>query len=388
LDRREIEARVVEGIRVLNQQYWSPTLNIWLDRPGDDLRAHYEGRRNPPWWPSANAVEMLIDFMNATGRTDYDKTIADLYTLQKDRIERVTRVVAELRRRKQWTEKDESRWERRRAAMKPPAPGEHYSDFQNEYLDDSGWWAVTWLKMYDRTRDERYLATARNIHAHMARSWNPEKGGGVLWCEDADKQHPNAITNNLFLILSARLYTRTRQAAYLDWAKKTLAWMDEQKLFDGTAVVDAPGHVGDYWSYNQGTYIGGLVALWEATGDAQYERRAAEAALAMLRTSGLVTEDGVLIEKLGIGGDAALFKGVFARYLAQLRSMLAKRNARPEVVAEIDRVLTASAQSLLVYGIAPNGMFTKDWHLGGEECSTDFNSQTAGVACLVAALSR
>ena len=64
-----LKHRIDDGIHLLNHLYWSPTLAIWLDRPGDDLRAHYEGRLNPPWWSSANAVEVLIDFMNATGIT-------------------------------------------------------------------------------------------------------------------------------------------------------------------------------------------------------------------------------------------------------------------------------------------------------------------------------
>jgi hypothetical protein len=46
----------------------------------------------------------------------------------------------------------------------------------------------------------------------------------VVWCEDEDKQRPNAITNSLFLILSARLYERTHSAEYLNWAEQTLQW--------------------------------------------------------------------------------------------------------------------------------------------------------------------
>lgn len=71
----------------------------------------------------------------------------------------------------------------------------YYTDFQNEYLDDSGWWAVAWLKFYERTHDAKYLATAKNIHAHMAKNWRPDKGGGVLWCEDEDKQQINDAPN-------------------------------------------------------------------------------------------------------------------------------------------------------------------------------------------------
>jgi predicted alpha-1,6-mannanase (GH76 family) len=388
LSREALTARITEGIRVLNKTYWSPTLNIWLDRPGDDLRAHYERRLNPPWWPSANAVEMLIDFMNATGSSEYDATIEALYDLQKDLGTRTERVVAELKRRGQWSEADESAWQRRQERKRVPKKGtaatEYYSDFQNEYLDDSGWWGITWLKMYERTKQRKYLTTAQTIHAHMAKNWNPEKGGGVMWSEDADKQRPNAITNTLFLVLSARLYQDTQENAFLEWAERTIAWLDEKNLYDGTAVVDAPGHMGDYWSYNQGTYIGGLTAMFEATGESRYLQHAVDATETVLRRSGLVTADGVLIEKLGIKGDASLFKGVLARYLAHLRDVLESRDLGPAMVTEIDRVLRASAASLLRHkGV--DGLYTADW-LETVDGTTGFNTQTSALAGLVAVL--
>ena len=105
--REDAVRRARVGIARLDELYWSPTLNIWLDRPGDDLRAHYEGRRNPPWWPAANAVEMLIDFMAATGTAEYEARIAALYDLQKDNRARGERLVAELKRRNQWSDNDE-----------------------------------------------------------------------------------------------------------------------------------------------------------------------------------------------------------------------------------------------------------------------------------------
>ena len=260
--------RVVAGLDLLDRMYWSPALSIWLDRPADDLRAHFDGKRNPPWWGSANAVELLVDAMGLPGVAARDDQLESLYTLWKDPPARLAREVAELRRRGQWTAADDAALLRRRPARAPAAKPDvaaYYTDFQNEYLDDSGWWALAWLKMYDRKREEKYLRTAVTIHAHMARNWRPEKGGGILWCEDEDKQRPNSITNGLFLVLSARLYERTKEPAYLEWAGKSLDWIHQTGLYDGTGVVDGPGHQGDYWSYNQGAFVGGLTALYLAT---------------------------------------------------------------------------------------------------------------------------
>jgi len=381
--------RITTGFALLNKLYWSPTLNIWLDRPGDDLRAHYEGRRNPPWWSSANAVEVMIDFMNATGRTDYDASIRALYEIHRDHRNKVPLLVAELKRRGQWSEKDEERLQRRqkKEAETYRSPDEHYVDFRNEYLDDSGWWGITWLKMYQRTKDVKYLDTARAIHAHMAKNWRPDKGGGVLWCTDADKQKTNAITNSLFLILSARLYSTTKESAYWDWAEKTLAWFREQQLYDGIAIVDAPGHTGDYWTYNQGAYLGALVAMSDATGKPEYLDDAARIAETVLTKSGVVLPGGVIVEKLGTSGwDVGMFKGVFIRYLGQLRDALEAANRNPELANQLDHVIQSSTASMLTHSIGEDGCYTVAWEEGGKDRSTSFNTQASGLAALVAAI--
>src|SRR5947207_197153 len=175
LDRDALQHRITDGIGVLDRLYWSPTLNIWLDRAGDDLRAHYEGRLNPPWWSSANAVEVLIDFMSASGGKDHEAAVEALYELHKTRGGTSARLIAELKRRGQWSAADEEKAQRRDAEKKAPKDEktDYYTEFRNEYLDDSGWWGIAWLKMYDHTRAEKYLTTAKAIHAHMAKNWRP-----------------------------------------------------------------------------------------------------------------------------------------------------------------------------------------------------------------------
>lgn len=389
---KAVEKRIEEGFGVLNRLYWSPTLSIWLDRTGDDLRAHFEGRRNPPWWSSANAIETMIDFMDVAKRKDFDEAIALLYDLHRIPGGTRERLVTELKKRGQWNDKDEERFQRwlaKRKAEGGVPVGKLYSEFRNEYLDDSGWWGIAWLKMYDRTHNERYLATAKAIHEHVAKTWNPEKGGGVMWCLDEDKLKANSITNSLFLILSARLYERTKDVEYLDWAQKTLAWFRDQKLYDGTAVVDCPGHTGDYWTYNQGAYVGALTALFRATGDNAYLDEAAKAAETIVERSGDVLPDGVAVEKLGTSGwDTGLFKGIMIRYFGQLRDELERQKSNPGVSAKLDQVIRASVSSMLKESVSPEGEFTVSWEPGAKDQTHNFNTHTAGLAALVAALRR
>jgi predicted alpha-1,6-mannanase (GH76 family) len=389
LDRDALTHRIADGIGVLDRLYWSPTLNIWLDRTGDDLRAHYEGRINPPWWSSANAVEVLIDFMNATGATDHAAAVETLYELHKSRGGTNARLIAELKRRGLWTAADEEKAQHRAAGTSVPADAktDYYTEFRNEYLDDSGWWGITWLKMYDRAHAEKYLATARAIHAHMAKNWRPDKEGGIMWSEDADKLTPNAITNSLFLVLSARLYQRTHEPAFLRWAEQSLAWFHAKALFDGKGIVDVPGHHGDYWTYNQGTFIGGLTALYEATGRVEYLDEAVQVTDSILHQSGLVLADGVLVEKLGTNGwDPGLFKGIFARYLGHLRDVLSAGKLHPDLAQEIDRILRASATSMIEHSLAADGQYAVEWHADAKDQTRNFNTQTSALALLVAVL--
>ncbi len=380
LSAAAVTGRVADGIGTLDKIYWSPTLKIWLDRPGDDIRGHYDGRVNPPWWSAANAVEVLLDFMKATGRTDYDARIAALFEMNRDTRNRMPAVIAELKRRGQWSETDEK-------ARAQEAGVRYLKDFCNEYLDDSGWWGLAWLKMYDRTHDEKYLATAKAVHAHMAKNWRPDRNGGVMWCADKDKLIPNAIANSLFLVLSARLYERTHESAYLAWAQQELEWFHAKALYDGKGVVDAPGHRGDYWTYNQGVFIGGLTALYQATGKRGYLDEAATVADSVLNRTGLVLPGGIIIEKLGTSGwDPGLFKGIFVRYLAQLRDVLNARKLHPDVARQIDRCIRGSADSMIRNSVATDGQYTNAWHEGAKDLTRNFNTQTAALCMLVAVL--
>ena len=374
-------ARVVEGFRRLNERYYSPVLKIWLGLPGDDLRGHFEGRVNPPWWSGANVVEGMIDFMNATGRMDYDVLLAELYELHREPMKRWPLVAAELQKRGQWPPGSDE-------ILKQKQPkGAYESSFRNEYLDDSGWWGLAWLKMAARTGDEKYLTTAKAIHAHMAGTWQPEPGGGVLWCLDPEKRHANTITNNLFLILSARLAVVTGDQAYAGWAEKTYAWFQRYRLYDGTGVVDGPRNKKDYWSYNQGTWLMAMVAYGEMKKDPQFLEQAADAALRMMDRGEFLTGHGVIREKLGTRGwDGCLFKGVLARGVAVLRDALREAGRRPEVSARMEKALTTTAAALHSCQPDKDGQFPASWHAEGKNQKRNFNTDVSGLLALVAVL--
>ena len=78
--------------------------------------------------------------------------------------------------------------------------------FCNKFFDDNAWWALAWIAAYDLTGDGRYLHAAERIFARNVTGWDETCGGGLWW--NTDRKYKNAITNELFLTLAARLSQR------------------------------------------------------------------------------------------------------------------------------------------------------------------------------------
>ena len=117
------------------------------------------------WWQAANALETTIDF-SARANTDlYTSDIAT--TFNKNRTQ----------------------------------------NFLNNYYDDEGWWALTWIKAYDLTGNTDYLNSAKTIFSDMAGGWDTTCSGGIWWSKD--RTYKNAIANELFLTVAGRLHNRT-----------------------------------------------------------------------------------------------------------------------------------------------------------------------------------
>jgi predicted alpha-1,6-mannanase (GH76 family) len=200
-------------------------------------------------------------------------------------------------------------------------------NFINDKYDDEGWWAIAWIKAFDATGDARYLNMARSIAEDIKTGWSDDVcGGGLFW--DKERTYKNAIPNELFVVVTARLHARVDGDAgpgsYLDWAERTWHWLDGSGMIGSDSLIDdgldpqckpVPPQV---WTYNQGVILGGLVELSKATGDTSLLDRAERIADAAM--SHLVDADGILHEKCepSCGEDGEIFKGIFVRYLAQL----------------------------------------------------------------------
>jgi predicted alpha-1,6-mannanase (GH76 family) len=305
--------------------------------------------RTTGWWNAANALTAVIAYIERTG----DQTYLGV-------IERTFRAA------------------RRR-----------HSDFLVSFYDDNGWWGLAWVAAYDLTGNVRYLDAARTIFANLLTGWDDACGGGVWW--NTQRAYKNAITNELFLTLAARLHQRCEGTGeYLEWAQREWDWFSARGLIGAAGLVNdgldqaCQNNRGQTWTYNQGVVLGGLAALYEITGDARYLRQGeaiADAALGALTTPLPDARYGILLEPgehAAAPGDrdGPQFKGIFARNLYDFY-LQSQRPAYREFICDNARSVWANDR---------NGSNQFGLHWAGPFDHADASRQSSALDVLNAAV--
>jgi predicted alpha-1,6-mannanase (GH76 family) len=261
------------------------------------------------WWNSANVLWMLLDYSARTKNDQYHQVAAQVFEKNKG------------------------------------------GNFLNNFYDDEGWWALTWIKAYDVIGDDRYFEMARTIFSDMTKGWDDHCGGGMWWSKD--RKYKNAIANELFFSIAASLsrhltlsdehgtlvdrgqrifqqatdvleHHETDQASYLDWAKREWNWFAKSGMINSAHLINdglndsCQNNGGTTWTYNQGVVLSGLVDMSALTKDGSYIQTAQAIADATINT--LVDGQGILHEPCepNCGPDAPQFKGIFVRNLGIL----------------------------------------------------------------------
>jgi len=306
--------------------------------------------RTTGWWNSANALTAVIAYIERTGDDNYRPVIGRTFTGARRR----------------------------------------HADFLNSYFDDNGWWGLAWVAAHDLTGESRYLEAARTIFANMLTGWDDTCGGGVWW--NTERTYKNAITNELFITLAARLCQRCSGASanYLDWALRGWEWFDSRGLIGDSGLVNdgltatCENNGGVTYSYNQGVILGGLAALSDVTGDAGYlncGQDIADATLRLLTTGPSDGTPGILIDPnegapARRNRDGPQFKGIFMRNLYDF----SLRRSRPEY----QRFICANARSIWANNRNPKNQFGLRW--AGPFDQADASRQSSALDALNAAI--
>jgi predicted alpha-1,6-mannanase (GH76 family) len=258
-----------------------------------------------------------------------------------------------------------------------------------DWFDDEAWMALALLRLHALDGDPANLARATALLQDIG--WNAPDGsccgaspGGLWW----DRSHSQKATasNAIPALVAARLYQRTGDAGWLDFARGAYGWWRDH-------MVDGSGQVADHvlpsgkqvwwrFSYDQGAMIGAALALRDATGDDRYLADARRFAAPLLDAMTRSTPYGaVLFDGASCSGDCDQFKGIAHRHLAELFA------ADPGVPG-LAALLGADGEAAWAIARDPgSGTFGVDWGEGAGS-STSLAAQASAAMALEAEAGR
>lgn len=248
----------------------------------------------------------------------------------------------------------------------------------NHYYDDMEWMALALLRACDinANLNRQYMPKVKFLFNDIIGGWSDVEGGGIHWNKalNGDGKTKNACSNAPAMILAARLYQHTGEKEYLDWAKRIYQFMYDECRFPDGVVKDHTANDNHEvtFSYNQGTWVGGLLELYKITGEEHY-RQTATSLMDFLLFGKWYSPRGIMSERLNYNqADGGLFKGIFIRYLTQwiLSGKLdEERQFRyTEWLLEQARSASLTAVNETWYIINPS--WTEQYHIDSDEHDT------------------
>lgn len=284
-DRKELDwyDLAKSSHEALNARYWDDTKQYYLQKNSVPPHTGFN------YWWMAHALDALVDGYQRRFETGGTRAELQAYQLKMNQL--YTGVP------RNNTSRKDAWW--------------------NSFYDDMEWMAIAALRAYQTTNDQKWMDVTLELYEYIEGGWTDVNGGGVMW----EKNHPNsknACSNGPAMILAARLYRETGKQEYLDFATKIYDWMAVSLVNEYGGVWDGYGNhnEGMLLTYNQGTWLGGCLELYNITQDKKYYYSA-------LTTAEYVVNDRKRFSSLGVlkgenSGDGGLFKGIFVRYLAQM----------------------------------------------------------------------
>lgn len=166
----------------------------------------------------------------------------------------------------------------------------------DRYYDDNAWVVIALADGAKITGQKDYTRLAERANTFVFSGEDTVLGGGIYWRE-SDKASKNTCSNGPSAFGALRLYDRTKNPRYLADARRIYEWtranlQDSDGLFWDN--VNRDGKIErTKWSYNTALMLRTACALHRITGDAPFRTQAAQMAEAGARYWGRVTTGGV-----------------------------------------------------------------------------------------------
>lgn len=297
--------------------FWSSSLNYFLPDNNGGSKFQY--------WPQAHALDVITDAYTRTGDTKY-KTLMDNW---------LTGVKAG----------NGNKW-------------------KNSFYDDMEWIALACERAGRATGESKWNDVATTLWNEIQNAWNEDyAGGGMAWKTD-QPYSKNACSNGPAAILAARLAKTSGNSEFQAFAEKIFKWEKDNLLKDGLILDHIDGRTDQIttwkFTYNQGTYIGAAVELYNLTGDKSYledARVVADKTISSLTTNSVLKLEGSADSSED--SDAHLFKGIFIRYLNQLAMSDISASAKKAYINFVEY----NARTLYKKGMDPlYNVFGPDWN--------------------------
>ncbi|KAF9531603.1 glycoside hydrolase family 76 protein [Crepidotus variabilis] len=331
------------------------------------LQSHYYSSASGQYnggslWTDANTIEDIHNLMLATGTNEWS-TLADNSYIGRSALNANT----------------------------------NWNAILNGSNDDAGWiilalWKVADYKSSRGQDNSAYMRAAQSIYDIIKNQWDGTCGGGLWW--SSAHTYKNAITNELFLFVSAAGYIRTKKQEFLDNAKKTSSWLLNSGMRnadglwnDGLDLNGCRNNGQTTWTYNQGVIASGLAALYSITGDKSLLDQAEitlDATIRRLSNNNILREscDNTASGQGSCNQDQQIFKGIWTKHL---QFYLDNAND-PARTAKYAGFLHSQYSAVLHYGTNGDGDIGSVWY-GPNQGGSVFSPKTSssGLAAHVAA---
>ncbi|SPO30495.1 related to DCW1 - Mannosidase, GPI-anchored membrane protein [Ustilago trichophora] len=288
------------------------------------------------WWLTGNALTAVLEFTDKTHSHRYMPQILNTIEKQKKPLP--------------W-------W---------PSGG---GIFRADSTDDTGWYALAMLKMFDITHDTKYLDYAVLDAKYLKSFESSACGGGIIW-DIPSKSYKNAISNELYLALTAglanRLQDKKEAKKWLNIAKAQYNWflhsgmINTQSLINDGLTDDCKNNGKTIWSYNQGVILGAAVELFLADNfKIEYLNQAQRIANAVIASPAFNSNSGILVESCEASGscntDQDAFKGIFMRNLDKLNRVLSRGPYTKYIQLQTKQAYNKARNATDFYGVQWTG---------------------------------